>query len=304
MRSIRTDLAMERRQMAGEIEGIETETRQNGEMEISTVRIQTQRAAKALGRPCGRYVTISCMQRLQPEPALREQLCTVLSEALGEMLPEKGDVLVVGLGNRRVTADALGPRVVDGTLVTRHICAQMPETLSGRLRIVSAVAPGVLGVTGMETAEVVRGVVEHVRPSAVVAIDALAARDSSRICSTIQLSDTGIAPGSGVGNHRKGLTQETLGVPVLALGVPMVVYAATIARDAIDAMIGADEQAKEGGSIGAVIDRVVSARLGDLVVTPREVDALMEQMAGVIARALNIALQPKLDSEEIDALMQ
>ena len=131
MRSIRTDLAMERRQMAGEIEGIETETRQNGEMEISTVRIQTQRAAKALGRPCGRYVTISCMQRLQPEPALREQLCTVLAEALGEMLPEKGDVLVVGLGNRRVTADALGPRVVDGTLVTRHICAQMPETLSG-----------------------------------------------------------------------------------------------------------------------------------------------------------------------------
>lgn len=302
MRSIRTDLAMERQQMAGEMEGMETKRRQAGEVEINTVRIRTPEAAQRIGRPCGRYVTISCAQRMQLEPALREQLCSALAGELGDMLPEKGDVLVVGLGNRRVTADALGPRVVDATLVTRHIREQLPETLAHRLRTVSAVAPGVLGVTGMETAEVVRGVVEHVRPGAVIAIDALAARDSSRICSTIQLSDTGIAPGSGVGNHRKGLTQETLGVPVYALGVPMVVYASTIARDAIDAMIGEDEQ--EGGSIGAVIDRVVSARLGDLVVTPREVDALMEHMAGLIARSLNIALQSGLESDEIDALMQ
>lgn len=302
MRSVRTDLAMEKQLFAGEIRGIETKNRRSGEIETCEVRIQTNEASRVLGKPCGTYVTLSCAQRMQQEPAVRAHLCDELAEEMKKMLPPRADVLVVGLGNRRVTADALGPRVVDGMLVTRHIRSQLPETLSARLRTVSAVAPGVLGVTGMETAEVVRGVVEHVKPGAVIAVDALAARDSGRICSTIQLADTGIAPGSGVGNHRKGLTRETLGVPVYALGVPMVVYASTIARDAIDAMIGESVQ-DENASVGAVIDRVVSERLGDLVVTPREVDALMEQMAGTLSRALNLALQPELGSEELDALM-
>ena len=303
MRSIRTDLAMERQRFAGEISGIETKNSHDGEIEISEVRIVTEDAAKALQKPCGQYVTVSCAQRMQQEMDVKRRLCQWIAQSLGKMIPTDADVLVVGLGNRRVTADALGPRVVDGMLVTRHLQGQLPETLGGRLRTVSAVAPGVLGVTGMETAEVVRGIVEHVRPGAVIAIDALAARDSGRICSTIQLTDTGISPGSGVGNHRKGLTRETLGVPVFALGVPMVVYASTIARDAIDAMIGTEAQ-QEDVSVGAVVDRVVSERLGDLVVTPREVDALMEQMAALIARALNLALQPELTEAEIDALMQ
>lgn len=303
MRAIRTDLAMERQAEAGKMAGLQTKCEQMGEIERSEVVISTDAAAKALGKPCGRYITLSYAQRLQQDPAMKEQLCHVLAQAIDAILPRTKDMLVVGLGNRRVTADALGPRVVDGMLVTRHIRSQLPQTLSGRLRTVSAVAPGVLGVTGMETAEVVKGVVEHVKPGAVIAIDALAARDSSRICSTIQLTDTGIMPGSGVGNHRKGLTKETLGVPVIALGVPMVVYAATIARDAIDAMIGEETQ-HENESLGAVIDRVVSERLGDLVVTPREVDALMEQMAGTVSRALNIALQPQLEIDEIDALLQ
>jgi spore protease len=303
MRSIRTDLAMESHSMAGRIQGVQTHTTQCGEIEKDEVRILTKEASQALGRPCGRYITLSCAQRMQLDPAVRMALGDQLAQTLAQVLPEQGDVLVVGLGNRRVTADALGPRVVDATLVTRHIRTQLPETLSRRLRTVSAVAPGVLGVTGMETAEVIRGVIEHVRPSAVIAVDALAARDSSRICSTIQIADTGIAPGSGVGNHRLGLTQETLGVPVYALGVPMVVYAASIARDAIEAMLGDEMQGQQAQPLGAIIDRVVSTRLGDLVVTPREVDALIEHMADVLARALNRALHSALEEDEIDALM-
>lgn len=302
MRSIRTDLAMERRLGAGETEGVETKSVRHGEIECSEVRIMSQEASRILGKPCGRYVTISCAQRLQQEPSIKMQLCDLLTEAIARMVPPRADVLVVGLGNRRVTADALGPRVADGVLVTRHIRSQLPQTLGDRLRTVSAVAPGVLGVTGMETAELVSGVVEHVRPGAVIAVDALAARDSGRICSTIQLSDTGISPGSGVGNHRKGLTQETLGVPVYALGVPMVVYASTIARDAIDAMIGEGTHA-ENAAVGAIVDRVVSERLGDLIVTPREVDTLMEQTADLIVCALNRALHPDLTQEERSALM-
>ena len=167
-----------------------------------------------------------------------------------------------------------------------------------------ALAPGVLGVTGIETAEVLRGMTQHVKPDAVIAVDALAARSSSRICSTIQVADTGIAPGSGVGNHQKALTQETLGVPVIAVGVPMVVYASTIAGDALGDLVRMD-----GGSeadeekLTACVQRVVSQRLGDLIVTPREVDALVERMAGILAEGINLALHPGLKMDEIEQLM-
>ena len=228
-----------------------------------------------------------------------------LAHTLAGMLPELGSVLVIGLGNRRITADSLGPRTIDGVLVTRHMRENTPVPLKGRLRSVSAVAPGVLGVTGLETAEMVQGVVEHTKPDAVIAVDALAARETCRICTTLQISDTGIQPGSGVGNHRLGLNEETLGVPVIAVGVPMVVYASTIVRDALDLL--SEDMPADGtdhtAALDSMVDRVVERRLGDLVVTPREVDERVTQMARLLSGGLNRALQSRLAAEEIPALL-
>lgn len=288
-------------------EGVRVCSERNGPVERTTVIIETERAAQTMQRPCGQYVTLGFEQAPQLDLELRDALQRELAAALAPLLPREGGVLVVGLGNRHVTADALGPRVADATFVTRHLKRHLPPSLAGRVRSVCAAAPGVLGVTGMETAEVVRGIVRHVQPAAVIAVDALAARDSARICSTIQIADTGIAPGSGVGNHRQGLTRETLGVPVIAVGVPMVVYAATIARDAFAYLVqdgdpGACEPVGEQ-AIDALIERVVTQRLGELVVTPREVDALIDHMAAVVACGINRALHPQLDPSEIGLLM-
>ena len=300
MRTRWTDLAMESRGAQPE----QTKTLQNG-IERTVVTVRDAQTAQALGRPMGVYVTLSCPQRMSIELGTRRALSAELGRAIAGMLPEDcRTVLVVGLGNRTVTPDALGPRTVERVLVTRHMDGCLPQDVSERLRSVCAAAPGVLGVTGIETAEVLRGMVEHVRPDAMIAVDALAARSSQRICSTIQIADTGITPGSGVGNHRKALTAQTLGIPVIAVGVPMVVYASTIARDAmgyLSAIDGASEADEE--RLAACVERVVTQRLGDLIVTPREVDALVERMAGIVAEGINLALHPDLTGSEIAQLM-
>ena len=229
----------------------------------------------------------------------RRALAAELAKTLRGMLPEgMKTALVVGLGNRSVTPDSLGPRTAERVLVTRHIGDSLPW--GAEMNSVCAAAPGVLGVTGMETAEILRGMVAHVRPDAVIAVDALAARSSKRIASTIQIADTGITPGSGVGNHRKALDRETLGVPVVAVGVPLVVYASTIAADALCAL-GEGEVEEE--RIAACVERVVSEKLGEMIVTPREVDALVERMAGVLADGINQALHPRLSRDEIAQMM-
>ena len=300
MRTRWTDLAMESRGAQPE----QTKTLQNG-IERTVVTVRDAQTAQALGRPMGVYVTLSCPQRMSIELGTRRALSAELGRAIAGMLPEDcRTVLVVGLGNRTVTPDALGPRTVERVLVTRHMDGCLPQDVEEKLLSVCAAAPGVLGVTGIETAEVLRGMVEHVRPDAMIAVDALAARSSQRICSTIQIADTGITPGSGVGNHRKALTAQTLGIPVIAVGVPMVVYASTIARDAmgyLSAIDGASEADEE--RLAACVERVVTQRLGDLIVTPREVDALVERMAGIVAEGINLALHPELTESEIAQLM-
>ncbi|GHU65943.1 GPR endopeptidase [Clostridia bacterium] len=308
MRRIRTDLALESnalRNATGEVAGVRMCQTQYGSVMETVVDILNQRGAEALGRCVGRYVTLACGELSMDDVQAQDTLVQRLRHTLDSMIPKNGDVLVVGLGNRRITADSLGPKVVDRIIVTRHMRDQTPFSLKGRLRSVSAVAPGVLGVTGMETAEVVRGIVEHVRPVAVIAIDALAARETARICTTLQIADTGIDPGSGIGNHRMALNRETLGVPVVALGVPMVVYAATIARDALSLLAGdlgfdCEEHAQ---ALDVLVQRVVAEQLGDMVVTPREVDERVENIAEAIALGLNKALQPNLSAEEIPLLM-
>lgn len=295
-----TDLALEARGEAG------AQAQQlSGGIERTVVKIEDEFMARELMRPVGTYVTLSCPQMMTIELTTREALSRELARTIREMLPKDAKtVLVTGLGNRSVTPDALGPRTTERVLVTRHMDGYLPEDVSEKMASVCAAAPGVLGVTGVETAEVLRGMVEHVKPDAVIAVDALAARSSRRICSTIQVADTGIAPGSGVGNHQKALTKMTLGVPVIAVGVPMVVYASTIAQDAMTYFSredGASEADEE--KLASCVERVVSEKLGDLIVTPREVDALVERMAGVVAEGINLALHPGLDRREIAQLM-
>ena len=274
-------------------------------IERTVVEIRDGMTAAQLGRPMGRYVTLGCPQQLSIELGTRQALSRALGDVIREMLPRRfRTVLVTGLGNRSVTPDALGPRTVERVLVTRHMDGCLAEDVVKRMASVCAVAPGVLGVTGVETAEVLSGMVRHVKPDAVIAVDALAARDSRRICSTIQVADTGITPGSGVGNHRKALTRDTLGIPVIAVGVPMVVYASTIVRDAVGMLSEADGASGEDEEkLMTCVERVVSEQLGELIVTPREVDALVERMAGIVAEGINLALHPRLEEQEIAQLM-
>lgn len=307
MRNFRSDLALESSALAGgsEVPGVRMEQLRLGDLTETVVEIVDERGVSALGKPCGRYVTLESSQLHMPDPALLDMTVDRLAETLSDMLPELGSVLVIGLGNRRITADSLGPRVVDSMLVTRHMRENTPQGVKGRLRSVSAVAPGVLGVTGIETCEIAKGIVEHTKPDAVICVDALAAKETNRICTTMQIADTGIQPGSGVGNHRLGLSRDTLGVPVIAVGVPMVVYAATIARDALELLVedlNIDEE-EHLDVLDALVDRVVARRLGDLVVTPREVDDRVAHMSELLSLGINRALQPRLSKDEIPALM-
>jgi len=302
MRGFRTDLAME--SIGGERslpEGVLMDEQQLGEILRTRIVIESPGAAGVLARPCGEYITLSCRGLSHCSSRSRKQLIQLVAQAVRAMLPRQGDVLVVGLGNRNVTADALGTRVVERLLVTRHLESVLAEEMRGRLRGVSAIAPGVLGLTGIETAELCRGLVSHVKPAAVIAIDALAAFDSARICSTIQIADTGIEPGSGVGNHRLGLTVDTLGVKVIAVGVPMVVYASTIARDAIAQLAEGYGQPPE--AIQVLLEKVSEGYLGEMVVTPREIDEMVLSVADLLSEGLNRALQPELDAETLHTFL-
>ena len=285
----------------GRIEGVRVHTHEADGIRHTRIRITEERAAERLGRSRGEYVTLECGDLPQCDAHRRDVLARMMAIDIKRMLPTHGEVLVVGLGNRNVTADALGTRVVERMLVTRHLHQTIIEELKGKLRGVSAIAPGVLGLTGIETAELCRGLVQHVKPSVVVAIDALAAYETQRICTAIQITDTGIQPGSGVGNHRLGLTQETLGVKVIAVGVPMVVYASTIARDAMSRLIdsyGVCEPGQEDAA-NRLLQQVAESFLGDMVVTPREIDELVVNVAALISDGLNQALQPAIDTETL-----
>lgn len=228
-------------------------------------------------------------------------MSALIGEEIGRMADMRaGEALVVGLGNRMVTPDSLGPLTVDRILVTRHIFSGMPEYADDRMRSVCALAPGVLGVTGIETAEMLESIVRKIKPACVICVDALAARATGRIGGAIQITDTGIQPGSGVGNRRMALNRDTLGVDVIAVGMPTVIYAATLARDAF-AML--DDTA--GDEALMKLEReLMGGPGGDMIVTPREIDGLIKDSAGMIAAGINRALQPELSDSEIMAMME
>lgn len=290
MSLFRTDLAMERMTFPGAAgEGVSVQTRRTGNAEITWVSIETEKAAQRIGKPQGSYWTMAHPDLPFLTPEERMQVAKEIAQVLRIMLPPKGDVLVLGLGNRRMTADALGDRVVSGVMVTRHLGEE-------KLRGVCAMAPGVLGVTGVETAEMARGLVERIRPSAVLVIDALAAMETDHIGTTVQLTNTGIQPGSGVGNRRTAIDESLLHVPVIAMGIPMVVHASTIVRDTLRKLLSAESTEEEAHQMAEQLSRQIT---GNLVVTPRDIDELVAGLADMLALAVNAALQTGFSIDEL-----
>ena len=295
MRIRRTDLAMEARELwqeqagkADALPGVEARDGLRDGIPENTVRVLDRQGEQALGKPRGAYVTLTLEGLASREEGVFPRCVQAVAAELTELLqpvPKDGLVLVAGLGNRAITPDAVGPKVHQNTLVTRHLVRQMPEHF-GALRPVASLAAEVMGATGMESGELVRAVCEKLRPACVVAVDALASRSLKRLCRTVQLTDTGITPGSGVGNHRMGLTRDTLGAPVIALGVPTVVDGATLAAD----LLGLDELPS--------LDRD-----RDLLVTPKDIDSQVNDLAKVIGYGLSMALQPGLGLEELELLL-
>lgn len=308
MSDYRTDLAVEAFDGQGQssLPGVDINRWDACGIAMTEVVISNEEAEQLLNKPQGRYLTMECARLPSRDPDARQTLENLLTDELTRMLPEIGPgdcALVIGLGNRFITPDALGPSVVDHTLVTRHL-TERPAGYPP-LRPVCAVAPGVLGITGIETMDVVERLVQLVHPAVVICVDSLAARDSARIGRTLQLTDTGIQPGAGVGNHRRALTPQSLGAPVLAIGVPMVIYAATLARDAM-AWLNRhnDPGAGHYDALDAMERSLLSADIGDMIVTPREIDTLVEDTSGIIAMAINRALQPELSNQDIEAMMR
>ena len=295
MRQRRTDLALEAKELweesareTGALRGVEawSETREG--FPIETVHILDQRGERALGKPAGRYVTLTMDGLLRREEDAFPRAARALGRELGQLLDRSapgGLALVVGLGNRAITPDAVGPKVHEHTLVTRHLVEGLPEHF-GSLRPVASLSAGVLGTTGMESGELVQAVCRDLKPACVIAVDALASRSLERLCRTVQLSDTGIAPGSGVGNHRQALDRETLGVPVLAVGVPTVVEASTLAAD----LLGQEDLPPLGEG-------------RELLVTPKDIDSQVDDLAKVIGYGISLALQPGLDVADLDLLL-
>jgi len=310
----RTDLALEAREMLGrkvteDIPGVIVETVEDGEIVTTKVSITTPEAQHIMGKGQGTYITIEAQGLRYKDTELQEQVMKSLAKELVGLveLPQNAVILVIGLGNRNITPDALGPRAVEKIVVTRHLQDMLTPELKGGVRSVCAMAPGVLGITGIETTEIVQGIVSKIKPDLVIAIDALAAASSRRVLTTVQLSNTGISPGSGVGNKRFGLTKESLGVPVIAIGVPTVVHASTIAIDTIDTL---QEHASFGRYFKSmehlsdadrrtIVSQVLPDTFGDLMVTPKEVDRFIEDIGVVVAGGINQAMHPHIDYENI-----
>ncbi|MDQ0156024.1 GPR endopeptidase [Robertmurraya andreesenii] len=358
--SVRTDLAVEAREMViaerkkkdvyeeeniSDIEGVIIKEREENDIKVSLVEI-TEEGANAIGKKPGKYLTLEVIGIRQQDTELQEKVQETFAQEFAHFLKQLGikedaSCLVVGLGNWNVTPDALGPQVCENLLVTRHLYELQPESVEEGYRPVSAIAPGVMGLTGIETSDIILGVVEKTKPDFVIAIDALASRSIERVNSTIQISDTGIHPGSGVGNKRKELSKGTLGIPVIAIGVPTVVDAVSITSDTIDYILKHfGKEMKEGnrpsraltpagmtfgkrkkltdedlpeehhrktflGMIGTLedeekrklISEVLSPLGHNLMVTPKEVDVFIEDMANLIASGLNASLHQSINQD-------
>lgn len=310
MYNFRTDLALERRDIyqkvnnLKQIDGIKsTEEEINEKLKVTRVEILNKNGEKAIGKPVGNYVTIDVKKLKLAEDEDIQKASEVVTKELKKIInihtDKQGDILVVGLGNIYVTPDALGPKVINEIDVTRHIIKYLPQYVDEGTRPVSAISPGVLGTTGIETVEILKGIVDNIHPKLLIVIDALASRSIDRISSTIQISDTGIVPGAGVGNTRQEISQTTLGIPVIALGIPTVVELATLVSDGIDIFIDRLQEKSESNEYlnklqqNDKYEEVKEAlNVGDynMIVTPKEIDDLIENMKDIVARGINFAV--------------
>ena len=312
MYQIRTDLALETQEKMQEdkvdLKGVRYfEEVVDKNLVISTVVIETENSAKTMGKPKGTYITIEALNMDEEDEDYHREISAQLAKVIGKLVPVKKEelsVLVVGLGNRAVTPDSLGPRVVDNLYITRHILNEYGRFAFGKegMNRISSIVPGVMAQTGMESMEIVAAVVKETTPDFVIVVDALAARNTKRLNRTIQVTDTGINPGSGVGNHRHGLNEKSLGVPVIAIGIPTVVDAATIVNDTMSSLLTALSQNEEWQRIGnsikelndaekyELIRELLSPGLNIMFVTPKDIDESVKRLSFTISEGINMAL--------------
>ncbi len=315
--SIRTDLALEEKERFEEenveVQGVVLEEEYDEEREIrtTTVKIKTENGAKTMGKPVGTYITMEAPNLAVPDEGYHREVSVKIAECVEKLLKGKWkkrskdediSILMVGLGNREVTPDALGPYVADNLNITRHIVREYGKYAMGEdeVTLVSALVPGVMAQTGMETAEIVRGVVTETKPDVILVVDALAARNSKRLNRTIQIADTGISPGSGVGNHRNAITEDSIGIPVIAIGVPTVVDAATIVNDAMENLMKEMEHSEALKGVGVVLQgyhaaekyelvrQLISPHLNGMFVTPKDIDDTVKRISFTISEGLNL----------------
>lgn len=305
---IRTDLALEAREMIDEKrsgsmkrnhalpEGMQVNSRETEYMTITNIDITSEAAEKTIGKKRGKYITIELKNPELNTTEVQEGVSKVLADEIHQFIAALGkkepEIMIAGLGNWHITADSLGPKVIDKIVVTRHVKNMENVEIDGRLGSVCAVSPGVMGITGIETSEIIRGMISTVRPDILFVIDALASRKASRVNTTIQISDTGIIPGSGVGNHRMELSKEVLGIPVIAVGVPTVVDAMTLVRDILE-----KAGIKESENI---LKEAEAKGTEEMVVTPKNIDIAIERMAAVISNGMNLATHKGFEIEEIN----
>ena len=288
----RTDLAIERSlSIENKLpDGIKQYERSNEVSSVTEIRVTDEAGEKAIGKPIGRYITVEVPSFSSDSELLDGRLEMLVSE-IRALTPENGTVLTAGLGNRDLTADALGPEFAEGIFVTRHIGKELASAMGfENLRPVASIAPGVLGQTGMEAFEIIESVAEKIKPSCIIIADALAALDISRLGNTVQLSDTGISPGSGVGNRRKEISSKTLGIPVIAIGVPTVISAFTVAKNLLD-------------DLSYSIDISGAEKYKEYIVASREADLITKRAARLISLAVNLALQPSVSPQEMAMLV-
>ena len=320
MNNIRTDLALEAREYYKEknksdIDGVEVIDYIDKQVMVSHVKVLTDEGERIIGKPKGNYITLEFADFVHYDGEAKDDVSKTLAKELSKIikLDDSMTALVVGLGNWNITPDALGPKVVSKLMVTRHLKEYVPNSIDEGVRPVCAVAPGVLGITGIETSEIVRGIVDKIKPNIVICIDALASRKTQRVNRTIQIGDTGISPGAGIGNKRMELSESTLGVPVIAIGVPTVVDAATLANDTIDLVIDdLTDEAASGGEFYKLLQSLdrnekqnliretLGVKMATLVVTPKDIDMIIDSVSKIIANGINIALQPALTLDDIN----
>ncbi len=294
--NFRTDLALERHELTREkdSEGIKVEKISDEGITITRIEVTDSEGERKLQKPKGKYITLE-IPFLKDMADVLTPAAEILAREISSLLPEKGNVLVAGLGNDKITPDALGPVCVGKLLATRHISPEIAQSIGfSHLRSVAGIIPGVLGNTGIETAEIIEGVAQKVSPSALIVIDALASRSLARLGTTVQMCDTGISPGAGVGNARSRIDKNTMGVPVIAIGVPTVVDGATMALDILS---------KAGIDIGGSIKGSQLDEERRVMVTPKEIDNVISRVAAFIALGINKALQPDIPCEDLVAIV-